>query len=225
MTQPSPGSDSFPSSEFDQWAAQYDEDVTGEGFPFTGYRRVLAETARLAGARAGMAVLDLGAGTGNLSRLFISQGCQVWGTDFSSEMIERARAKITQARFFLHDLRQVFPPEFARRFDRVVSAYVFHHFELADKLLIVGRIMDGLLAPGGRLVMADISFPDQQALDAARQAAGEAWDDEPYWVAAEALPALRLIYPGAAYTQVADCAGIYRLDKTPSRPAPDGPLE
>lgn len=216
MTQPSPDVRAFPPSEFDEWAAQYDEDVTGEGFPFTGYRRVLAETARQAGARAGISVLDLGAGTGNLSRLFISQGCEVWCTDFSSEMIERARAKITQARFFLHDLRQVFPAEFAHRFDRVVSAYVFHHFELADKLLIVGRIMDGLLAPGGRLVIADISFPDRQALDAVRQAAGDQWDDEPYWVAAEALPALRLIDPGAAYTQVSDCAGIYRLGKPSS---------
>lgn len=213
MTQLFPDSDPFPPSEFDQWAAKYDEEVVGEGFPFTGYRQVLAETARLVGARAGMSVLDLGAGTGNLSRLFVALGCELCCTDFSGEMIERARAKIAHAQFYLHDLRQVFPPEFTHRFDRVVSAYVFHHFELADKMLIIGRIMENLLTPGGRLVIADISFPDRQALDALRQAAGDQWDDEPYWIAAEALPALQVIYPGAAYRQVSDCAGIYWLSR------------
>ena len=213
MTQPFPDSDPFPSSDFDQWAAQYDEEVVGEGFPFTGYRHVLAETVRLAGARAGMAVLDLGAGTGNLSQLFVPLGCQLCCTDFSSEMIERARSKIAHAQFYFHDLRQVFPPEFTHRFDRVVSAYVFHHFELADKMMIIGRIMEHLLTPGGRLVIADISFPDRLSLDAVRQAAGDQWDDEPYWIAAEALPALQVIYPGAAYRQVSDCAGIYWLSR------------
>lgn len=211
MSQTNRESDPFPSSEFDQWAAQYDADVTQEGFPFTGYRQALAEIVRQADVRAGMTILDLGTGTGNLSEMFLPLGCDLWCTDFSSEMIELARPKLPPAHFFLHDLRQPFPPALTRRFDRIVSAYVFHHFELPEKIRIIERLMRDLLAPEGRLVMADISFPTRQALDTVRQAAGDAWEDELYWIAADALPALRAIRTDAAYVQVSDCAGIYQI--------------
>jgi putative AdoMet-dependent methyltransferase len=213
MPQTTPESDPFPSAEFDQWAAQYDEDVTREGFPFTGYRQVLAEIVRLADARAGMAVLDLGAGTGNLSELFLPLSCELWCTDFSSEMIALARLKLPSAHIFLHDLRQPFLPARTRRFDRIVSAYVFHHFELPEKIRIIERLMRDLLIPEGRLVIADISFPTRQALQIVREAAGDQWEDEPYWIAADALPALEAMHTDAAYVQISDCAGIYQLSR------------
>jgi putative AdoMet-dependent methyltransferase len=162
-----------------------------------------------------MAVLDLGVGTGNLAELFTRLGCELWCTDFSSEMIAIARAKIPSAHFILHDLRQPFPPALERRFDQIVSAYVFHHFELPEKLALIERLVREQLAPGGRLVIADISFPTRQALDAVRQAAGDQWEDEPYWIAAEALPTLERIQLEAAYVQVSDCAGVYRLTYQP----------
>jgi putative AdoMet-dependent methyltransferase len=211
MGQPPPASDPFPSSEFDHWAAHYDSDVTDEAFPFTGYPQVLAEILHLADARAGMSVLDLGAGTGNLSVMFASLGCELWCTDFSTEMIERARAKIPSARFFLHDLRQPFPPSLLPRFDRIVSAYVFHHFSLSEKISIIEHLMRDLLAPAGLLLIADISFPTRQAFDTCQQSTGDQWDDEPYWIATEALPALAAIHTDAAYLQISACAGIYQI--------------
>jgi putative AdoMet-dependent methyltransferase len=204
-------SDLFPPADFDAWAARYDEDVGQEGFPFTGYGNVLAECVRLADARAGMAVLDLGAGTGNLTERFLSQGCQVWGTDFSNEMLRIAQEKYPAAHFVVHDLRQPFPPELNRGFDRIVSAYMFHHFELAEKMAIIERLMKDMLAPHGRLVIADISFPSIQALEAVRQAAGDGWDEEAYWVAPQALRALEAIRVEAEYGQVSECAGVYLI--------------
>jgi ubiquinone/menaquinone biosynthesis C-methylase UbiE len=216
MPEPNYKPDLFPPSDFDSWAPHYDESVSDQGFPLTGYRHALAETVRLAGARAGMTVLDLGTGTGNLAEMFSALGCELWCTDFSSEMLRRARLKIPGAHFFLHDLRQPFPPGLLCRFDRVVSAYVFHHFEQAEKVKIVERIVCDLLAPAGRLVIADISFPTQQALQVVRQSAGNQWEDEPYWIASAALPELAAIGVGdekldVTYLQVSECAGIYRL--------------
>lgn len=206
-----PESDPFPPSEFDLWAGQYDRDVDELGFPFTGYRRVLSEVVRLADARAGMSILDLGTGTGNLAEMFASSGCELWCTDFSQKMIELARKKLPGARYFLHDLRRPFPAPLLRRFDRIVSAYVFHHFELPEKVAILGQLLQERLEPGGQVLIADVSFATRQALDAARQAAGENWDEEFYWVSADALPALQAIAPSVTCTQVSDCAAIYRL--------------
>jgi hypothetical protein len=67
-----------------------------------------------------------------------------------------------------------------RHFDRIVSAYVFHYFELSEKIVIIEQPINDLLTPDGCLVIADISFPTCQALNTVRQTAGDEWDDEPY---------------------------------------------
>jgi ubiquinone/menaquinone biosynthesis C-methylase UbiE len=127
--------DPFPASEFDQWAESYDADVVTYGtFPFAGYERVLDAAVGMASVEAGMSVLDLGVGTGNLALRFSALGCRLWCTDYSPSMLAKARPKLPEARFVLHDLRDPFPPELNRRFDRVVSAYTFHHFELDQKV-------------------------------------------------------------------------------------------
>lgn len=207
----SSNTDPFPPAEFDQWAEQYDNDVTRTGFPFTGYDRVMAEVVRLADAQPGMSVLDIGTGTGNLLKQFAACGCDLWGTDFSTEMLALARAKLPDVILFLHDLRQPFPPELERRFDRIVSAYVFHHLELPQKAATAQRLVQDHLLPGGQLIVADVSFPSRAALDAVRQQVGDGWDEEPYWIADEALPALEAAGLTADYIQVSDCAGVYRI--------------
>ena len=212
MTQPNE-SDPFPPAEFDQWAAAYDEDVTGETFPFTGYRRALEEVVRLAGAHPGLQVLDLGVGTGNLATLFAAQGSELWCTDFSGEMLARARVKLPAARFFQHDLRRPFPPELTRRFDRIVSAYVFHHFELPEKVDLIERLVREHLNPGGRLVIADISFSTVEDRESLRRTLGDHWEEEIYWIAAEILPAIEARGLAVAYTQVSNCAGVYCIQK------------
>jgi putative AdoMet-dependent methyltransferase len=199
----------FPPSEFDTWATQYDDDAYKMGFPFTGYPLVLSETVRLADAGASKTVLDLGAGTGNLAEKFIKLDCEIRCTDFSEQMLEIARAKIPKAHFILHDLRQPFPPVLKRRFNRIVSAYVFHHFELPEKITLIEKHLKDFLEPEGRLVIADISFPNRQALDAVRQTAGDQWDDEPYWIETDAQQALEAAHIDISYSQVSECAGIY----------------
>lgn len=210
--------DPFPPAEFDRWAADYDQDVAGETFPFTGYERVLNAVVHQAEAQPGMHVLDLGVGTGNLAARFAALGCELWCTDFSTEMLARARAKLPAARCFQHDLRQPFPPELNRRFDRIVSAYVFHHFELPEKVDLVAQLARERLVPGGRLVIADIAFPTAADRDSLRRALGDQWEDEFYWIAADTLPALQTRGLDAVYTQVSDCAGVYRISLSGEKP-------
>lgn len=202
--------DPYPPFEFDQWAASYDETVAAEPrFPFDGYRRALEKVAALAQPRPGMSVLDLDVGTGNLALLFARAGCELWCSDFSSEMLARARVKLPGARFVQADLRSDWPAELDRRFDRIVSAYVFHHFPLPQKVGLLKELAEKRLAPGGRVVIADISFPDITALEAVKKAVGEEWEQEEYWLADEALTALQQAGLRAEYTQISSCAGVY----------------
>ncbi len=205
--------DLFPASEFDDWAGTYDRSVSIRQFPFYGYLDVLAKTVALAGAQPGMRILDLGTGTGNLALPFARAGYELWCTDFSEPMLEKARQKVPAARFFLHDLRHPLPAEFIHPFDRIVSAYVFHHFELDEKVRIIQSLADYHLAPAGRIVIGDIAFQDQAALEAFKVSAGGEWEDEYYWVVDETIPAFQVIGMQVEYTQISSCAGVFLLTR------------
>jgi putative AdoMet-dependent methyltransferase len=204
--------DPFPASDFEPWADSYDRDVSDDSvFPFAGYSQVLQTVLDRAEVQPRMAVLDLGTGTGNLAMLFRRADCELWCTDFSASMLEKARAKVPGARFVVHDLRVDWPADLDRRFDRIVAAYVFHHFELEEKLRLCRQLVTERLANGGRLVIGDISFPNRATMEQFAQSVGALWDQEPYWLADESLARLRSAGLTAEYEQVSTCAGVYTL--------------
>ncbi len=202
----------FPASDFDDWAESYDRTVPAdEKFPFTGYAAALETVVARADVQPGMRLLDLGTGTGNLAACFAALGCKIWGTDFSEPMLAKARQKLPAAHFLLHDLRDELPPELAGPFDRIVSGYVFHHFVLDEKVRILTSLVTRHLSPGGRIIIADIAFPDQAALEAVKLAAGDEWEDEYYWMADEAVPAIQRAGLRVEYSPVSACAGVFTL--------------
>ncbi len=205
-----PGDDAFSPDAFDAWADSYDEDVASQDvFPFSGYQQVLDTVVALAEARPRMSVLDLGTGTANLALRFAALGCELWCTDFSTPMLEKARRKLPQAQFLRYDLRDAWPAALDRQFDRIVSAYVFHHFELPQKVELCRQLISRRLVTGGRLLIADISFSDGKMMAAFARSVGELWERESYWLADESLAALEEAGLKPAYQQVSSCAGVY----------------
>jgi putative AdoMet-dependent methyltransferase len=203
----------FPSSDFDHWAETYDQDVVAQDrFPFAGYEQALRTVVELAAPEAGMTVLDVGTGTGNLAARFAERGCQLWGSDFSRTMLKRARQKVPAAQLVVHDLGGDWPAELDRRFDRVVSAYVFHHFALRLKVKLAREIAHRHLEPAGRLVIADLSFPDEEAQRAFALSVGDLWEEEHYWLADESISAITEAGLRVGYLQVSTCAGVYCID-------------
>jgi putative AdoMet-dependent methyltransferase len=203
----------FPASDFDAWAGHYDQSIQQESvFPFDGYNRVLENIVQWAAVSDGKSVLDLGTGTGNLALLFAEQGCKLVCADFSQPMLVLARGKLPQAIFFLHDLRYPLPIG-KHRFDAIVSAYVFHHFPLKQKIEICQRLVNESLTQDGRLVIGDISFPSFSAKEEFKQTVPD-WEDEFYWFADETLEALRPAGLRVRHQQVSACAGIYDIQQS-----------
>jgi putative AdoMet-dependent methyltransferase len=203
--------DPFPPSEFDAWAETYDQSIRKDpGFPFAGYERVLQTVVDLTRPQPGQSILDLGTGTANLAVLFSHLGCELWCSDFSPQMLELAHQKLPQAHFAIHDLRAAWPPEFERRFDGIVSGYVFHHFELEKKVSLCCELVSQRLNPGGRLVIGDLSFPSLAAKERFSRDIPD-WEEECYWLADEALAALQTAGLRVSYLQISDFAGVYHL--------------
>ena len=65
----------------------------------------------------------------------------------------------------------------------------------------------------GRILIAVLAFTDRLALQTIKQAAGLAWEDEFYWIAAETLPALAQAGLTASFHPVSSCAGVFVIPK------------
>jgi putative AdoMet-dependent methyltransferase len=197
---------------FNEWALRYDREVIdGRGFPFEGYEAVLDAIVQQSGALPGMEVRDLGTGTGNLTSRFVVRGCKVWGVDFALEMLRLAREKFsTDVTLVQADLLGDWPASLERRFDCIVSAYVFHEFDPASKINLLEKLASDHLIPGGRIVIGDIAFQTQDALAAARKRWKGQWDEEYYWVAEKDMLAP---VPGMsiAFQQISFCAGVFTI--------------
>jgi ubiquinone/menaquinone biosynthesis C-methylase UbiE len=131
---------------YDRWAEFYDE----EDNPL-----VLLEERHigpLAGAVTGLAVADVGCGTGRHALQWAATGARVTAVDFSEAMLQRARAKpgAGAINFVRHDLAKKLPLASAV-FDRVFCCLVLDHIAGLDRFFLELR---RLCRPKGRVIIS-----------------------------------------------------------------------
>ncbi len=95
-------------------------------------------------------VADIGCGTGTLARLLVDNGYEVDGVDFSPAMIERARAKVPEARFVLGDASS--PALGSGCYDAVLCRHVL--WALPDPAAAIAHWV-GLLKGDGIVVLIE----------------------------------------------------------------------
>ena len=116
--------------------------------------------------RPGERILDVGCGTGTLTRLLADARADVVGVDASPAMVERARAAFPDLRFDVADATTM---AFDRPFDAVFSNAVLHWVRPPE--MAVARLF-AALRPGGRLVLEMGGRGNVAAVLAAIAAAG-----------------------------------------------------
>ncbi|MCC5575665.1 methyltransferase domain-containing protein [Microtetraspora sp. AC03309] len=123
-------------------------------------RRVFTRIAALTGARPGDRVLDVGCGTGYLTRIIaplVGRDGHVTGVDPSTSMLDHARARAPRTCSYRVGEGQDLPFSDAS-FDVVVSTLAVHHMPRSARGTAV-REMFRVLRPGGKLLIADFRPP------------------------------------------------------------------
>jgi malonyl-CoA O-methyltransferase len=129
---------------YDLWAAIYDE----EGNPLIAIEEPRVD--QLLGDVRGLAVADIGCGTGRHAIRLASAGATVEALDFSAGMLERARKKAQGLNINVHDMAKPLP--FAdKSFDRVICGLVIDHI---PDLAGLFREMRRICKPAGFVVVS-----------------------------------------------------------------------
>ncbi len=201
-------------SGFDLWADGYDKTVglsdEENSYPFAGYKEILAKIYQIVLAKGKSTVLDIGFGTGTLTRKLYEQGCEVWGQDFSSRMIELASAKMPNAHLFQGDFSQgLVEPLLHNSYDFIIATYSLHHLTDDSKITFI-QALTGLLKAGGVILIGDVAFATRADLVRCQKEAGEEWDDDEIYFVFEEL---QKTFPKMKFDQISYCAGLISLSR------------
>jgi ubiquinone/menaquinone biosynthesis C-methylase UbiE len=136
---------------YERLAPYYDWMSRALLFPFGGDTRFRRRVVDAWGIRRGDRVLELGCGTGLMTRQLLDRGAEVTGVDRSPHMLDRARARAPEASFVESDVTSYAP---TGHYDRVVLSYILHELEERERAAAL-RIARAALAPGGLVGVVD----------------------------------------------------------------------
>lgn len=202
------------SNGFDVWADGYDESVRladeNDAYPFAGYATILKEIYGRVCASGAKAVLDIGFGTGTLAGQLYQQGCDVFGQDFSSRMIQLAQGKMPRAKLYQGDFSLGLVQELKQqRYDAIIATYALHHLTDEQKVAFLQELLP-LLQDNGCIYVGDVAFATRAQLEQCKAQAGDDWDaSEIYFVYDE----LKQAFPQLRFEPVSHCAGLLTLKK------------
>jgi demethylmenaquinone methyltransferase/2-methoxy-6-polyprenyl-1,4-benzoquinol methylase len=135
---------------FDGVAKNYDK--ANDLLSFGSARIWRKKVAELVNSQPGQTILDLAAGTGSSSIVFLREGVKVVAADFSNGMLEEGRKRHPQLEFVFADAAAL--PFADREFDTVTISFGIRNVEKTEVALAE---MLRVLKPGGKLVICEFS--------------------------------------------------------------------
>jgi len=204
------------SSIFDLWSDEYEQEVNttdnNNEYPFAGYNKIISMICDAIIDNSPVKVLDVGVGTGRLSLELYKAGNEITGIDFSREMLDKAKARMSNAKLYQCNFVEGLPPEVIdESYDYIISTYALHHLtdELKVKLI---RILLSHLNEDGIIYIGDIGFSSRTDLKICKAACKpDEWDDDEYYFVFDEICEQLADYCKATYQQVSHCAGLMKI--------------
>lgn len=197
------------SSGFDLWSRDYDKTVElceeSSRYPFAGYKEVLNTVYKEIMENGGKKVLDIGFGTGVLSKKLYDQGTDIYGIDFSAEMVNTAKKKMPKSKLYQYDFSAGLPPELdGIKFDFIVSTYAIHHLTNEKKTAFI-KLLKTHLNRDGKILIGDVAFETQKDMEECKRQSGGEWDDDEIYIVKEEMIK---DFPQMRFLKISFCSGV-----------------
>ena len=201
---------------FDLWADGYDKSVQlseeNDEYPFAGYKDVLNTIYNIVHKREKAKILDIGFGTGILTKKLYDDGYEIYGIDFSQKMIEIAKEKMPLASLIKYDFSKGLPEEIKdNSFDYIISTYAMHHLKDEEKNEFIEKL-ESYLNKDGKIIIGDIAFKTRELLEKCKANYNEYWDDEEIYFVFEELKE-SLYNKNISFTEISHCSGVIQISK------------
>ncbi|NLJ64548.1 MAG: class I SAM-dependent methyltransferase [Christensenellaceae bacterium] len=201
------------SKGFDLWADNYDISVEisddDGAYPFAGYKKVLNYIFGEIMAGSGKTLLDIGFGTGILTKRLYDKGFAIYGQDFSGEMLNIAKDKMPEAKLFQGDFTLGLVSELKQRqYDAIIATYSLHHIVDEEKPAFIKELMQ-LLNEHGKIYIGDVAFSTRKEMEKCKETYQEEWDDEEHYFVVEELKGN---FPSLSFIPFSHCAGVIVLE-------------
>ncbi|GAA0177845.1 MerR family transcriptional regulator [Clostridium sediminicola] len=152
---------------FDDWAKTYDISIRkniGSLNIYKNYDKILQTVyekslKNICEDTNKVNVLDIGVGTGNLSRKYLDEGYNIIGIDQSRKMLNVAKQKFPKLKVRLGEFLKI--PFNNSKFDIIVSTYAFHHLNDVEKNMAI-KEMIRVLKDDGMIVIGDMMFENEE---------------------------------------------------------------
>ncbi|MDU3136861.1 MAG: class I SAM-dependent methyltransferase [Anaerococcus prevotii] len=197
---------------FDLWADGYDKSVNisdnDSTYPFAGYKEILNIIYNEILALKPKIILDIGFGTGTLTSKLYEKGIEIYGQDFSDQMLKISQEKMPFANLYVKDFSDGLDGALlANKYDAIIATYSMHHLEDEDKIKFIKSLMP-LLNDGGKILIGDVAFKSLEELENCKKQAANSWDnDEFYFV----FDKFRDYFPNSTFIPVSNCSGVINI--------------
>ena len=201
---------------FDLWADGYEKSVQlseeNDEYPFAGYKDVLNTIYNIVHKREKAKILDIGFGTGILTKKLYDDDYEIYGIDFSQNMIEIAKEKMPLASLIKYDFSKGLPEEIKdKSFDYIISTYAMHHLEDEEKNEFIEKL-ENYLNEDGKIIIGDIAFKTRELLEKCKANYNEYWDDEEVYFVIKELKE-SLFDRNISFTEISHCSGVIQISK------------
>ena len=197
---------------FDMWADGYDASVglsdNDKKYPFAGYKNILNFIYDDVVLRNCRKIFDIGFGTAILSSKLYEKGIDVYGQDFSTEMVRIAKEKMPNAKLFCKDFSNGVAQELKNtKYDAIIATYSLHHLMDNEKVIFINELLE-LLCDEGIIYIGDVAFNTANELEKCRTDSGDEWDDEEFYFVYEEL---KKHYNNSEFIKISHCAGVIKI--------------
>lgn len=170
---------------FDKWSKNYNENVKASEsdgkYPFAAYEEILNKMVEISESTQGNRVLELGIGTGKLSKKLYDLGYKITGVDFSEEMLEKAEKLIPNGNFINWDFQEEFPKEIREsEFDIVLFSYSIHHLSYNKQYELIKSLFE-IMTYNGRIIIGDVMAENKEELENLKDIEKDLWDSDVFY--------------------------------------------